>query len=104
MNLLQSAWYWKKFYWKMFATFILTGGAAITVGLSGTNWGDMTTTQHVIFVIGVLVVVVKAQDALIDQTFQTLTNGHSNGYAAANGNGNGVAAPATAPIVQQPSK
>lgn len=100
--MLQTAWYWKKFYWKMFSTFVITAGSSVTVGLAGTDWQTMSRTQHIIFIVGVLVVTMKAQDALVDQTFNSLDT-NKNGQKP-NGNGNGVAAPSpTAPVVQQPT-
>lgn len=92
MNLGANLLYWKKFYWKMFSSAVIAGGGAVMAGLSGVDWSTMTRTQHILFVIGVVVVVVKTQDALVDQTFTNLSN-NTNGQKPSNGND--VAAPVT---------
>lgn len=91
MNLLSTAWYWKKFYWKMFSTFIITGGGGITMSAESIkHWGTLSNPERFLIVIGFIVLVIKAQDALVDQTFQTLSQGNGNG---GNGNGNGSHTP-----------
>lgn len=103
MNWYQSAWYWKKFYWKIFSVAMITGGGAAvaTLGSVSPDVISTITAERIIIVLGIIIATVKGVDALVDQTFQQLSNGNGNGHTP-NGNGHDVTVTTTTSAVQQP--
>lgn len=93
--MFSRAWYWKRFYWKIFTVVVITGGGAMASGLSLANENVISTiaAEKILFWYGVVAATVKGVDALVDQTFSSLSNGNGNGKT----NGNGTTPPPTDP-------
>ena len=66
---------WKLAIARMGLKTFVTGATAFTASMSGVDWEVLTTTQKVLLILGVLVVMGGTVDAFLDRTISRITEG-----------------------------
>ena len=74
-KLISTALYWKMFIVKACLSSVITIAGAIMAALAGVDWSQLSKTQKLIVICGIVVVTGKNLESLIDKTFSNLQKG-----------------------------